>query len=109
MLRDRLTLAALALMILVSGFAPRLLTTQAQSPSPSPTPAAAASPAPGSPANAMPATAPKVVGVEGNLELDDIIQVEVEHLNEWAMKNDASKIVPYMNGLAIKANYPLEI
>lgn len=107
--RDRLTLAALALIILVIGLTRGLLTTHAQSPSPSPTPGTAASPSPASPANPVPATTPKVVGVEGNLELDDIIQVEVEHLDEWATKNDASKIVPYMNGLAIKGNYPLEI
>lgn len=52
---------------------------------------------------------PRVISVAGNLELDDLIQVEVEHLNEWAAKNDASKLVPYLNGLAIHGNYPAEV
>lgn len=87
------------------------IVTAAQSPSvtPSPagTPATSAAPTGSPPA---PATlAPKVISVEGNLELDDIIRVEVEHLNEWVTKNDASKLVPYLNGLAIHGNYPEEI
>jgi hypothetical protein len=52
--------------------------------------------------------APKVISVEGNLELDDIIRVEVAHLDQWVTKNDASKLVPYLNGLAIHGNYPEE-
>jgi hypothetical protein len=55
------------------------------------------------------ATPPKVTAVEGNLELDDIIRVRVDHLAEWAAKNDASKLVPYLNGRAIRGNYPAEI
>jgi hypothetical protein len=58
---------------------------------------------------AQPATAPvtpKVIKVEGNLELDDIISVEVEGLDEWAAKNDTSKLVPFINGRAISGNYP---
>jgi small-conductance mechanosensitive channel len=54
-------------------------------------------------------SAPKVIGVEGNLELDDIIKVEVDHLKEWTTQNDPSKLVPYINGLAIRGNYPEEI
>jgi hypothetical protein len=79
--------------------------------SPSITPAPAGTPATSAaPVSSPPATlAPKVISVEGNLELDDIIRVEVDHLNEWASKNDASKLVPYLNGLAIHGNYPEEI
>lgn len=54
---------------------------------------------------------PKVTGLEGNLEADDLIRVEVDHLAEWAAipNNDPSKLVPYINGLAIGGNYPEEI
>ena len=54
-------------------------------------------------------TSPKVAAVVGNFELDDIIRVQVDHLAEWAAKNDASKLVPYLNGRAIRGNYPVEI
>ena len=48
---------------------------------------------------------PRVIAVEGNLELDDLIRVEVDHLSEWAAaKNDPAKLVPYLNGLAIRGN-----
>jgi len=68
------------------------------SPSPSPTPAPALGPA------------PKVIAIDqGHLELDDIIRVEVDHLSEWATNHDASKLVPYLNGRAIRGNYPEEI
>jgi hypothetical protein len=53
---------------------------------------------------------PRVISMEGNLELDDLIRVEIDHLAEWvAAKNDPSKLVPYLNGLAIRGNYPEEI
>jgi hypothetical protein len=54
---------------------------------------------------------PKVTGLEGNLEADDLIRVEVEHLSEWAANpaNNAAKLVPYLNGLALRGNYPQEI
>ena len=77
----------------------------AQAPTPSPVATAVASPAP----SPTPAPAPKVTSVDGHLELDTIIQVNIEHLNEWSMKNDPSKLVPYLNGLAIHGNYPAEI
>jgi hypothetical protein len=46
--------------------------------------------------------------VEGHLELDDIILIEVDHLNEWmnTATNDAEKLVPYINGRAVIGNYP---
>ncbi len=55
-----------------------------------------------------PAT-PKVIKVEGNLELDDIVRVQVENFTEWAETNDATKLVPFLNGRAIRGNYPEEI
>lgn len=78
----------------------------AQSPSPTATPAI--TPAPSSP-SPTPLPTPRVINVEGHLELDDIIRVEIDHLNEWATKNDPSKLVPYLNGRAIRGNYPEEI
>ena len=96
-------LSALALSISLAAD----MSSRAQSPSP--TPALVSQPTPGptvAPASTM---APKVVAVEGNLELDDIIQVEVDHLNEWAARNDASKLIPYLDGLAVHGNYPAEV
>jgi len=64
------------------------------------------------PASSQPATAsvqPKVTYFDGNLEADDLIRVEVDHLAEWAATNNPAKLVPYLNGLAIRANYPEEI
>lgn len=50
---------------------------------------------------------PKVMKItDGHLELDDLVDVEVEGLAEWAAKNDTSKLVPYINGRAITGNYP---
>lgn len=45
----------------------------------------------------------------GHLELDDIVEVCVENLEQWAENNDATKLVPYINGRAIRGNYPEEI
>jgi hypothetical protein len=56
-----------------------------------------------------PTPRPKVTGLEGNLEADDLIRVFVDNLDEWAKSGDASKLVPYLNGLAIRGNYPKEI
>ncbi len=103
-LPSRLILLVLLLLCLRQ---PQLTNAQTPSPGVSPAPGVLASPVP----SPTPAAAPKVIAVEGNLELDDIIRVEVEHLNEWVLnpKNDASKLVPYLNGLAIRGNYPEEI
>ena len=86
--------------------------SRAQTATPSAVPTPMASPAPvGSPTPSAAPTvaAPKVIGMEGHLELDVIIKVEVDHLAEWAAKNDASKLVPYLNGRAITGDYPEEI
>jgi hypothetical protein len=86
-----------------------LFTVFAQSPTPASSPPTTNNPAPTNSPSPAPLVAPKVVALEGNLELDDLIRVEVEHLNEWALQNDATKLVPYLNGLAIHGNYPAEI
>ena len=102
-----LKLSAIALFVVVAAIAP--FTMRAQSPSVTPSPLPLPSPGPAPASSPSPASAPKVISVEGNLELDDIIRVEVDHLNEWMKKNDASKLVPYLNGLAIHGNFPEEI
>jgi len=75
----------------------------AQQPSPSPSATNASSPQP------VETPHPKVIGEVGSLELDDIIEIDVENLEPWAEKNDASKLVPYINGRSIKGNYPEEL
>jgi ribose/xylose/arabinose/galactoside ABC-type transport system permease subunit len=84
---------------------------RAQNSSATPTPSAmpVESPSPNPSLITPPTVAPKVIGIEGHLELDVIIRVEIDHLAEWAAKNDPSKLVPYLNGLAIRGNYPQEI
>ncbi len=77
----------------------------ASPPAPTSTQPAATPAVPTAPAVA----APKVVEVQGNLELDDLIRVRVDHLAEWSKTNDPGKLVPYINGRAIRANYPDEI
>lgn len=56
-----------------------------------------------------PSAPPKVIGLSGNLEADDLIKVQVENLDEWAKNHDAKKLVPYLDGLALRRNYPKEI
>ena len=72
-------------------------------PSPSPQVAQVARPTP------LPAPSPKVTAIDGHLELDTIVGVEVEHFSEWAATHDATKLVPFINGRAVRGNYPEEI
>ena len=77
-------------------------------PTPTPTPAAqpAASPSP------TPDLSPKVIEVLGDLQLDGLVEVRVENLEKWsqaAEANEASRLVPYINGRAIRGNYPEEL
>ena len=81
----------------------------AQTGSPTPAPSPLASPAATSSPTPSPAPPPKVKAAEGHLELDDIIRVEVDHFTEWAATNDPTKLVPFINGRAIRGNYPEEI
>jgi len=90
---------------------------KAQENRPAPTPAPAATLDAGPPSQGIPQVAqpvatpatPKVIKVEGNLELDGIVRVQVENFTEWAETNDATKLVPFLNGRAIRGNYPEEI
>lgn len=67
----------------------------------------AATPGPQASPIASPSPSPRVIDITGgHLELDDLVDVEVEGLAEWAEKNDTSKLVPYINGRAIAGNYP---
>src|SRR6266404_4540344 len=72
-------------------------------PGPSPQVAEVARPTP------LPAPPPKVTAIDGHLELDTIVGVEVEHFSEWAATHDATKLVPFINGRAVRGNYPEEI
>jgi hypothetical protein len=93
-------LATLLIITVTTAFAQG--TTQQPTPSPTPTPATqpVASPTP---------TPPKVVTMIGNLELDDLVEIRIENLEKWAETNDATKLVPYINGRAITGNYPEEL
>ena len=79
-----------------------------QQPTPSPSPTAAAQPAT-TPLQPILPKKPRVVAMIGNVELDDIVEVNVENLEDWAQTNDPSKLVPYINGRAISGNYPEEL
>jgi hypothetical protein len=90
------------------------VSVSAQTTTPSPAtslPSPATSPVPSPAPSATPAAAaqPTVTSYEGHLELDEIIQVEITNLTDWAKSNDVSKLVPYLNGRAISGNYPEEI
>jgi hypothetical protein len=76
---------------------------------PSPTPAPIPSPQVADVTRPAPAPSPKVILVVDHLELDEIIQVQVEHFTEWAATHDATKLVPFLNGRAVRGNYPEEI
>jgi hypothetical protein len=82
-------------------------------PEPAATPAANAKPG-ASPAAAIvprptPSPTPKLIKMNGHLELDEVLEVFVEGLEQWAETHDPNKLVPYINGRAIKGNYPDEI
>jgi len=75
----------------------------AQDATPSPTATPTASPA------ASPTPAPHIDTMLGHLELDDIVELHIQNLEPWAETHDVNKLVPYINGRAIKGNYPEEI
>jgi len=78
--------------------------SQAQQPDASPTPSA-------SPV-ASAKIIPRVIQMLGHLELDDILEVKVANLEQWVASNennDPNKLVPYINGRAIRGNYPDEL
>ncbi|HEV7671389.1 MAG TPA: hypothetical protein VGS22_22960 [Thermoanaerobaculia bacterium] len=100
-------LVALALLL------PTWVALDAQGANPQPSAPAQAASAPAVPAPpaaaAAPIPPPKVVNLQGNLELDDLIQIQVDHLAEWSKTNDPGKLVPYISGRAIRGNFPDEI
>jgi len=79
----------------------------------SPTPGPALSPkaveAPVASPKPTPAPVPRVTALEGHLELDSIIKVEVANFSEWAATHDATKLVPFLNGRAVRGGYPNEL
>ena len=98
----RLTLLTVFLVINVTGVIAQEPDDQ-PSPSPTPQPAAIQTPTP------VATPEPKVIRLHGNVELDDIVEVNIENLEKWAETNDPSKLVPYIDGRAIKGNYPEEL
>jgi len=108
----RITLVSVILLgFVVGNFVTASGQTTASQPTATPTrteviPALVATP---SPLQIPDAAKPKVVKLEGNLELDDLITVEIDHFAEWATTHDATKLVPFLNGLAVRGNYPEEI
>ncbi len=81
----------------------------AQTASPTPAPGPSPQVAEAARTTPTPAPPPKVKAIDGHLELDEIIGVEVEHFSEWAATHDATKLVPFINGRAVRGNYPEEI
>ncbi|HEX7333722.1 MAG TPA: hypothetical protein VF290_19630 [Pyrinomonadaceae bacterium] len=102
------TLLLLALLIIAAtSLAAQETADDQPTPSPTATPAAqpTASPSP------TPIT-PMVTQVLGNVELDDIVEFRIRDLEKWTEANelnDATKLVPYINGRAIRGNYPEEL
>ena len=81
-----------------------------QSQQPNATPAPVSSPAASPVVTAK--IVPRVIQTQGHLELDDILEVHVENLEPWTaanVNNDPNKLVPYINGRAIRGNYPDEL
>lgn len=84
---------------------------------PSPTPGSSPAPpdssqsvqTPAQPVASPAAKSPRVRSVQGKLALDDVVELYIENLEEWAQGNDVSKLVPYISGRAIKGNYPEEL
>ncbi len=85
-----------------------LVVAQTASPTPAPSSPPKVIEAPASP-KPTPAPAPRVTAVEGHLELDTIIKVEVANFSEWAATHDATKLVPFLNGRAVRGGYPNEL
>lgn len=84
----------------------------AQSPQPNATPNATPAATPSASPLVTAKIIPRVVASLGHLELDDILEVKVENLEQWVAaneNNDPNKLVPYINGRAIKGNYPDEL
>ena len=95
-----------------------IVVAQQDNTAPEPSPAAqqAAQPSqaqqPQSAPSPSPSPEPRVIRALGHLELDDILEVNIENLGKWVEaneNNDPGKLVPYLNGRAIRGNYPDEL
>src|SRR5205807_9856740 len=80
-------------------------TSSAQTATPTPVQNISPAPATSPSRTATAANPPKVTGIEGHLELDSIIKVEVANFSEWAATHDATKLVPFLNGRAVRGGY----
>ena len=102
------TLLLLALLIIVA-----ISVTAQETPDDQPTPSPTATPAAQPEASPSPTPiTPMVTQVLGNVELDDIVEFRIANLEKWTLANeanDATKLVPYINGRAIRGNYPEEL
>lgn len=98
--KTRLQCACLALFVLAGAAQSQ---TSRPSPTPDSAPVANATPSP------SPVALPKVLEVQGHLELDSAVRVQVDRLAEWSESNDPTKLIPFINGRAIRGNYPEEI
>jgi hypothetical protein len=111
LMKKRTTVFLIVFAALIGLVVVRALAVDAQTASPAPVPAPspkvaeaqAAAPTP------SPAPSPKVKAVQGHLELDEIVGVEVDHFSEWSATHDPTKLVPFINGRAVRGNYPEEI
>lgn len=78
--------------------------------SPSPTPAASPQPAATQTTpSPSPVLTPRVIRKIGDVELDDVVEVHIQGLEKWAETHDVNKLVPYIDGRAIRGNYPEEL
>ena len=99
-----LLLVGLILITVTRGLAQDTPAQPDQTPTPTDSPQPAVSQAQPSPSPTP--IRPKVIRAIGDVELDDIVEVHIQNLNEWAEKNDVNKLVPYISGRAIRGNYP---
>lgn len=51
---------------------------------------------------------PRVIAVNGRLEVGQTITVDVDHLSNWSANHDPRKLVPYLNGRPLPGLYPEE-
>ena len=58
---------------------------------------------------AVPIAAPKVTGVDEIIQLNDVAKVTVANLKGWSATHDPAKLVPFIDGRAIRGNYPEDI
>lgn len=107
--RRLVQILVLAVLLIIGVDSVRAQETPDNQPTPSPTATAAAQPS----ASPSPTPVqPMVTKVIGNVELDDVVEFHIENLEKWTLlkeTNDASKLVPYINGRAIRGNYPEEL